>query len=113
MDLNRAEAIVKGLLTPQYLNQPQVMVFRAAWAGQSYRDLAVAAGYDPSYIKCVGAQVWKLLAIATDSRVCKRNFRQVLESFESGINSASQRQVPIDWVDANVPGFYGRELEYG
>ena len=38
MDLDRAEAIVKGLLTPQHLNQPQVMVFRAAWAGQSYRD---------------------------------------------------------------------------
>ncbi len=111
MDLNRAEAIVEGLLTPQYLNPTQVMVFRAAWNGQSYLDLAVAAGYDRSYLKCVGAQVWKMLAAATGCRISKRNFRQVLESFESSINSAPPRQPSIN-LDADVTAFYGRKLEY-
>jgi AAA ATPase domain len=111
MDLDRAEAIITGLITPQYLNPTQVMVFRAAWVGQSYLDLAQSAGYDRSYLKCVGAQVWKMLAAATGCRVSKRNFRQVLESFESSINSGSQHQAPID-LDADIPAFYGRELEY-
>ena len=80
MELDRAEAIVKELLNPQYLNPTQAMVFSAAWVGQSYGDLAQSAGYDPNYLKCVGAQVWKMLATATGCRVSKRNFRQVLES---------------------------------
>lgn len=112
MDLDRAEAIVKGLLTPQYLNPTQAMVFRAAWIGQSYHDLAQSAGYDSTYIKCVGAQVWKMLATATGCQVSKRNFRQVLASFESSRDAVTQRQARIDWEDAmDVPAFYGRERE--
>lgn len=112
MDLDRAEAIVKGLLTPQYLNPTQAMVFRAAWIGQSYPDLAQSVGYDSTYIKCVGAQVWKMLATATGFQVSKRNFRQVLESFESSLDAVTQRQARIDWGQAmDVPAFYGRERE--
>jgi hypothetical protein len=112
MDLDRAEAIVKELISPQYLNPTQAMVFRSAWIGQSYLDLAQSAEYDPSYLKCVGAQVWKMLATATSSHVSKRNFRQVLESFDSNIDSASQRQAPVEWWDADVPPFYGRERDF-
>jgi hypothetical protein len=57
MELDRAEEIVKELLAPKYLNPSQKMVFRAAWEGQSYRDLAEAAGYEHNYIKGVGAHV--------------------------------------------------------
>ena len=42
MELERAEAVIKELLAPKYLSPPQKMVFRAAWEGQSYRDLAGA-----------------------------------------------------------------------
>ncbi len=133
MELDRAEEIVKDILAPKYLNSPQKMVFRAAWEGQSYRDLAATAGYEHNYIKGVGAQVWRMLATATECDVSKGNFRQVLESFVTiGAGSATMlvpsgstrelepAQSQIDWGDANfmpsgattdLPRFYGREPE--
>jgi WD40 repeat protein len=117
MELDQAEAIVKELLAPKYLNPPQEMVFRAAWNGQSYRDLADAAGYDCDYIKGVGAQIWRMLATATESRVTKGNFRQVLELFASRLDlpeliEPAPTQSQIDWgLAMDVSAFYGRELE--
>lgn len=125
MELDRAEAIVKELLSPQYLSFAQEMVFRAAWQGQSYRDLAAAEGYDPNYIKGVGAQVWRMLTTATKCKVTKSNFQQVLESLveqserlssQSIVSSLAEDPEPvqseIDWGEAmDVSAFYGRELE--
>ncbi|WP_373538470.1 AAA family ATPase [Chamaesiphon sp.] len=117
MELDRAEKIVKELLAPKYLSPPQKMVFRAAWKGQSYRDLARTAGYEFNYIKGVGAQVWRMLAIATNTRVSKNNFRQVLESLAHSDDlpapiEPESTQSQIDWgVDLDIPAFYGRELE--
>ncbi len=117
MDLERAEAIIKVLLAPKYLNPPQAMVFRAAWQGQSYRDLAEAAGYEINYIKGVGAQIWRMLSVATSSSVSKRNFRQVLVTFiaQQDLLIATEPKVTpskIDWGEAmDVSAFYGRELE--
>ncbi len=125
MELERAEVIIKELLAPKYLNPPQKMVFRAAWNGQSYRDLAESAGYDHNYIKGVGAQVWRMLATATDSNVSKSNFRQVLELFVSKVDplatslilddsttDLAQTPAGIDWgEDIDISAFYGRELE--
>lgn len=117
MELDRAEAIVRELLAPQYLNPPQEMVFRAAWNGQSYRDLAEAAGYDFNYLKGVGAQVWRLLTAATKTRVSKGNFRQILESFAAIVEppppvEPEPSQMGIDWGEAmDISAFYGRELE--
>lgn len=125
MELEIALEIVKELLAPKYLTAPQEMVFRAAWQGQSYRDLADGAGYDRDYIKGVGAQVWRMLATATERRVSKTNFRQVIESLAPTDLSPptlepAPRRHQIDWVetllgassytnDASV--FYGREAE--
>jgi WD40 repeat protein len=115
MELERAEAIVKELLAPKYLTPPQEMVFRAAWYGQSYRDLAATAGYDSHYIKGVGAQVWKMLSSATQTKVSKGNFRQVLESFSARLDpppAIEPTQSGIDWGEAiDISAFYGRELE--
>ncbi len=116
MELERAEAIVKELLSPKYLSIPQQMVFRAAWQGQSYRSLAESAGYDRNYLKGVGAQVWRILAIATRSKVTKANFKQILESFAQPedllVSEPKPPQSGIDWGEAmDVSAFYGRELE--
>jgi WD40 repeat protein len=122
VDLDRAETIVKELLSPKYLNSPQEMVFRAAWQGQSYRELAASAGYDHNYIKGVGAQVWRLLSTATNRNVTKTNFQQVLQSLVAAedlrlpstvsLQSSSPLQLGIDWGEAmDVSAFYGRELE--
>ncbi len=117
MELDRAEAIVKELLAPKYLNPPQELVFRAAWQGQSYRYLAETAGYDRTYIKGVGAQLWRMLSIATQSKVSKVNFRQVLEAVAARIDDREIGSLPpsqpgIDWGEAmDISTFYGRELE--
>jgi WD40 repeat protein len=117
MELDRAEAIVKELLAPKYLNPPQELVFRAAWQGQSYRHLAETAGYDRTYIKGVGAQLWRMLSIATQTKVSKVNFRQVIEAVAAriderlGVEAQTSRPV-IDWGEAmDISTFYGRELE--
>jgi WD40 repeat protein len=115
MELERAEAIVKELLAPKYLTPPQEMVFRAAWYGQSYRDLAATIGYDCHYIKGVGAQVWRMLSIATQSKVSKSNFREVLASFAIESRQPVEiesTQTGIHWGEAiDISAFYGRELE--
>jgi hypothetical protein len=117
MELDRAEEIVREILAPQYLSPPQELVFRAAWNGQSYQDLAADLGYEHNYIKGVGAQIWKMLATATECRVSKGNFRQVLESVAEQLNFSlvtdlAPTQSQIDWGEAmDVSAFYGRELE--
>jgi WD40 repeat protein len=116
MDLERAEAIIKVLLAPKYLSPPQLMVFRSAWQGQSYRDLAETAGYEFNYIKGVGAQLWRILAVATSSNVSKCNFRQVLVAFIAQQNiflsiEPKATRSKIDWGEAANSAFYGRELE--
>jgi WD40 repeat protein len=116
VELDRAETIVKDLLSPKYLSIPQQMVFRAAWQGQSYRSLAASAGYDPNYLKGVGAQVWRILATATRSKVTKANFKQIIESFGTSADLLGLEpellQSGIDWGEAmDVSAFYGRELE--
>jgi WD40 repeat protein len=117
MELDRAEAIVKELLAPKYLSPPQVMVFRAAWDGQSYRQLAETAGYDCTYLKGVGAQLWRILSFATQRKVSKSNFRQVLTAVAATIApidtlGLEPTQSGIDWGEAmDTSAFYGRELE--
>jgi WD40 repeat protein len=117
MEVELALALVKELLAPEYLSPPQEMVFKAAWAGQSYRDLAEAAGYDHDYLKGIGAQIWRMLSTATKQRVTKSNFRQILESLAATlappvtVDSAPSKS-RIDWGEAvDVSVFYGRELE--
>jgi hypothetical protein len=109
-----ALALVKELLAPEYLSAPQEMVFEAAWAGKSYRELAKSAGYDHDYLKGIGAQIWRMLSTATQQRVTKTNFRQVVESLAANVDAPpSEPSNPrIDWGEAIDPSvFYGRESE--
>jgi hypothetical protein len=125
MDLDLAEAIVRELLAPQSLSPIQEKVFAAAWEGRSYQECADEVGYDFDYVKCVGAQIWKMLGAATNQKVTKGNFRSVLESFITIVESEnvaiagngleddrSPTVTGIDWGEAvNISAFYGRELE--
>ena len=46
-------AVLEGILDSEYLSQTQVVVFRQAWAGQSYVEIAIATGCDYCYIKAL------------------------------------------------------------
>lgn len=56
----------------------QEIIFRQAWEGKTYPDIAESCGYDANYIKDVGSKLWKLLSQAFGEEVTKSNFRSVL-----------------------------------
>ncbi|MEH2041273.1 AAA-like domain-containing protein [Nostoc sp.] len=60
------------------LSDIQEVIFRKAWEGQTYPEIAESCGYDANYIKDVGSKLWKLLSQAFGEEVTKSNFRSVL-----------------------------------
>jgi len=140
MNVDEALVILDAFLD-RGLNDIQELVFRKAWEGQTYPEIAESSDYDANYIKDVGSKLWKLLSKALSEEVTKSNFRAVLRrraselgSRESGVGSKQQRsrgaegqrsnshqpltnnQQPttpyIDWGEAvDVATFYGRSEE--
>lgn len=74
------EALVRldAVFNQKYLNDLQELVFRQAWEGRTYEEIAKTFSYDLDYIKHVGSQLWKLLSKAFREKVTKSNFRSVL-----------------------------------
>ena len=77
--MNTEEALViLDTFLEQGLNDVQELVFRKAWEGQTYPEIAESSGYDSNYIKEVGSKLWKMLSQALEEEVTKSNFRSVL-----------------------------------
>ena len=55
MTADEGLAVLESILDSEYLSQTQVVVFRQAWAGLSYVEIAIATGYDHGYSKDTGA----------------------------------------------------------
>jgi WD40 repeat protein len=111
MDVKVALEIVRNLIAPEYLSSLQEEVFKAAWMGKSYAQIAELKGYAEDHIKSIGADIWQLLSQATDTKVTKRNFRAIIERLDLPTNfpiatDPIERQAAID-----VSIFYGREDE--
>jgi DNA-binding CsgD family transcriptional regulator len=73
-------AQVKKLL-PHRLSKTQETIFREAWEGRSYQEIACQAGYDPAYVKDAGSKLWQGLSKALGRKITKTNFRLVLQSW--------------------------------
>ena len=78
MNVEEALAFLDTVLQQKFLNNLQELVFRQAWAGQTYPEMAESSGYDANYIKDVGSKLWKLLSEVFEEEVTKSNFRSVL-----------------------------------
>lgn len=63
---------------PVRLNTIQELVFCRCWEGFSYQDIAEEFGYDPDYIRVVGARLWKVLSHALGEKITKSNLRAIL-----------------------------------
>ena len=108
--------LLAGVLDSEYLSQTQTMVFRKAWEGQSYLEIAIATGYDHGYIKETGAQLWKLLSRILGKKVTKNNFRNVITGLSSQKSSSlgtsycvKPSRLRQSWGEASdVDSFYGR-----
>ena len=119
MTADESLAILESILDSEYLSQTQVMVFRKAWAGQSYVEIAIATGYDHGYIKDTGAQLWKLLSRVLDKKVTKNNFRNIISGLSPQIRPSRKTSDIVSsvclkhsWGEASdVNSFYGRTNE--
>lgn len=78
MNVEQALVNLDTILKQQSLTDIQEVVFRKAWEGQSYPEIAESDGYEANYIKDVGSKLWKLLSKALSEQVTKSNFRSVL-----------------------------------
>ncbi|BAT56895.1 hypothetical protein NOS3756_59070 (plasmid) [Nostoc sp. NIES-3756] len=77
MSIEEALVILDTLIEPG-LSDIQELVFRHAWEGKTYPEIADNCGYDANYIKDVGSRLWKLLSSSLQEEVTKSNFRSVL-----------------------------------
>lgn len=109
--------------TNDHLTDLRRDVFRGAWSGQTYEEIAESLGYTEAYVKEEGANLFRLLSEALGERVTKTNFRSALARYRS-LNSnssplpapppldrtpqADQEFNPISLVEAD-PNFIGRE----
>lgn len=77
MSIEEALVILDTLVEPS-LSDIQELVFRQAWEGKTYPEIADNCGYDANYIKDVGSKLWKLLSNNLQEEVTKSNFRSVI-----------------------------------
>ncbi|BAY79210.1 hypothetical protein NIES25_56940 (plasmid) [Nostoc linckia NIES-25] len=77
MNIEEALVILDTLIEPG-LSDIQELVFRQAWEGKTYAEIADNSGYDANYIKDVGSRLWKVLSNNLQEEVTKSNFRSVI-----------------------------------
>ncbi len=111
MTIEDALGVLDRVLKQDRLTHLQEVVFRCAWEGLTYEQIATAEDYDPDYIKLVGAQLWQLLSDRLGQRVTKSNFRVVLRQC-TRLESPEISHALVDWGEAvDVSGFCGRTQE--
>lgn len=117
--MNVEDAVVAAeKLIGRGLTHVQELVFRQAWEGQSYEEIAEASGYDTGYLKDVGAKLWHSLSATFRQKTTKSNFRGLLERYQqhrTPKSDVSQEILMLSRSDPNEPAngipFYGRETE--
>lgn len=73
--------LVEQILDCQSLNKVQEIVFRQAWEGKSYTEIATSISYEPEYIKQVGFELWRSLSLKLEKKVTKNNFQHILKRY--------------------------------
>jgi hypothetical protein len=81
MIIEKALELVEQILDCQSLNKVQEIVFRQAWEGKSYTEIATSISYDPEYIKQVGFELWRSLSWKLEKKVTKNNFQHILKRY--------------------------------
>uniref|UniRef100_UPI003593B84F hypothetical protein n=1 Tax=Chamaesiphon sp. TaxID=2814140 RepID=UPI003593B84F len=78
MTADEALALLDRLLQAQSLRDIQEQVFRHAWEGRTYPDMAELIGYDTGYIRDIGYELWRQLTQVLGEPVTKNNLQAVL-----------------------------------
>ncbi|MEH1818147.1 MAG: NB-ARC domain-containing protein [Nostoc sp.] len=120
MTVEEAIALVEQLLKRGRLTRTQEIVFRYAWEGKTYLEIAREVKYDYGHIKDVGSHLWRSLSQALNEKVTKNNLHRVLKGAtqqQNGVNISPRLNLqPLsdrtDWGEAiDVSRFYGRTTE--
>jgi len=122
LTIEEALAIVDEALAPKGLTDLQALVFRQAWEGQGYAEIAETTGYEIVYIKEVGSKLWQHLSKVFGQKVTKTNLHSVLRrqaqhqvqivELPSNTTAAKALTKNQDWGEAvDVSLFYGRTQE--
>ncbi len=117
MTVEEAIALVEQVIAQGQLTKIQALVFRQAWEGRSYTEIARASGYDPGYIKDTGSKLWQTLSEVYGVKVTKLNLQGMLKRAvgkAQGSSLLAPTATPrrVDWGDAiDVSIFYGRAGE--
>lgn len=117
MTVEDAIALVEQVIEQGQFTRIQALVFRQAWEGRSYTEIARASGYDPGYIKDTGAKLWQTLSEVYGVKVTKLNLQGVLKRAVLKAQGQKDLSAPtparrVDWGDAiDVSIFYGRVEE--
>jgi WD40 repeat protein len=113
--MTQEEALAQAIdaLAPVCLSDLQIDIFRRAWNKQSYHKISGELNHEYSYIKDVGAELWKLLSEAFGIKITKLNLREALSSTQSlGLHRSSVSSQRVDWGEAvDVSQFSGRQAE--
>jgi WD40 repeat protein len=115
MTLEEALTIVNTALAPQSLSKLQIAVFRGAWNGQSYLKISRELKHEYSYIKDIGAELWRSLSQALGTKVTKLNLEEALTQYvQRGLapTSTAIQRFRRDWGEAvDVSQFCGRQTQ--
>lgn len=95
MTVDQALNILEEILETQ-LNKVQRIVFRQAWEGQSYMEIANAFDYDYGYIKDTGSELWQMLSTVLGQKVTKFNFQIVLKHYANRVSKSASQSAPYE-----------------
>jgi WD40 repeat protein len=87
MTADEALALLDTLLQGSKLKDVQELVFRYSWQGWTYPEIAQHLGYDDSYIRDVGYELWRQLTQELGEQVTKKNLQTLI------MRQVHQRQV--------------------
>ena len=116
MTQDEAENIIRALM-PKCLSTLQTEVFQRSWQKLSYNKIASDLSHQYSYIKDVGAELWKLLSQALGIKVTKTNLQNALRKYvqQEQIGNhlpASSQHKRVDWGEApDTYQFHGRQKQ--
>ncbi|XWK90598.1 MAG: AAA-like domain-containing protein [Phormidium sp.] len=85
MDIENAIALTDQLIfqkTNLHLSTLQVEIFRGAWLGQTYEEVAETCSCSITHVRRVGVTLWELLSISLGEEVNKKSFRAALERYD-------------------------------
>lgn len=116
MTLEEALETVMKALAPQSLSTLQIDIFQRSWNKQSYHKMAGELNHEYSYIKDVGAELWKLLSQVLRIQVTKLNLQEALTRYVQQKQIRSLFTLPqsnrVDWGEAvDVSQFCGRQAQ--